>query len=77
MVNKQGEWTMKTAIKYFWPFGCFRIKGQKLGLLLVTKYIKNQSYPNMSPIKVGLPFLNFFFIEEYQKRRPTFIIYIF
>ena len=57
MVNKQGEWTMKTAIKYFWPFGHCRIRGQKLGLLLATKYIKNQSYPKMSIIKVGVPSL--------------------
>ena len=57
MVNKQGKLTMKTVIKYFWPFGRFRIKGQKLGLLLATKYIKDQSYPKMSMIKVDLPSL--------------------
>ena len=42
--------------KIFWPFGPFRIEGKKFGLLLLTKHIKNQSYPNMSLIKVGLPF---------------------
>ena len=43
--------------KYFWPFGHFRIEGQKLGPFLVIKYIKNQSYQNMSIIKVGLLYL--------------------
>ena len=37
---------MKTAIKYFWPFYRFRIEGQKLGPILVTKlskYVNNKS----------------------------------
>ena len=33
------------------------LKVKKLGPLLVTEYIKHLSYPNMSIIKVGLPFL--------------------
>ena len=37
----------------------FGIKGQNLGPFLVMKYIKNQSYHNMSIIKVLLPFLYF------------------
>ena len=56
MVNKQDQRTMKTGIKYFWPFRCFRIEGQKFGPFLQTKYNKNQSYQNMSIIKVGLLF---------------------
>ena len=28
-LNKQGQWTMKTAIKIFFPFSCFRIEGRK------------------------------------------------
>ena len=50
---------MKTAIEFFWPFGHFRTEGQKLGLLLVSKCITNQTYLNMLIIKVGLPFLYF------------------
>ena len=46
VVNKQDQRTMKTAIKYFWPFGRFRIEGQKLSSFLLTKYIKIQSYQN-------------------------------
>ena len=47
MVNKQGEWTMKTAIKYFWPFGRFRIEGRKqqksefLKLIILIFHEKN------------------------------------
>ena len=61
MVNKQGKWTMKTAIKYFWPFGRFRIEGQKHFFIS----------------KIGAIFLIYFFIKEYIKGRPTFIIDIF
>ena len=44
--------------KNFWPFGHFRIEGQKLGPFLIIKYIKNQSYQNMSIIlKVGLLYI--------------------
>ena len=43
---------------------------QKLGLILVTKYIKNQSYPNMSVIKVGL--LIFFNEKNHQKDFANF-----
>ena len=32
--NKQGQRTMKMAIRYFWPFSRFRVEGQKLGPLL-------------------------------------------
>ena len=46
----------KQAQNIFWLFGVFRIEGQKLDLVLVTKYIKNQSHPNMLVIKVGRPF---------------------
>jgi hypothetical protein len=69
LVNKQEQRTMKTAIKYFWPFRRFRIEGRK-------KHNSDlQSHFSMSKI-YGI-FLNFFFIEEYQKRRPTFINNVF
>ncbi len=28
-INKLGQRTMKTAIKIFWPFHCFKIEGKK------------------------------------------------
>ena len=36
----------------------FDSSDQKLGTILENKCIENQSYENMSLIKVGLPFLN-------------------
>ena len=64
MVNKQGQWTMKTIIKYFWPFDWFRIEGRK------QHNSDFQSHFAMS--KIG-EILLIFFIEEYKKGRPTFI----
>ena len=29
VINKYDQRTTKMAIKYFWPFGCFRIEGRK------------------------------------------------
>ena len=56
VVYEQGQRTMKTAIKMIWPLCRFRIEDKKLGPFLTKKYIKNQSYQNMSMIKVGLLF---------------------
>ena len=51
VVNKAKE-LWKWSWKYFWPFGCFRIEGQKLGPLLgiqlhwkskLSKYDDNKS----------------------------------
>ena len=65
---------MKTFIKYIWPSGRFRIEGQRLDLFLVTKYIKNQSYPNMSIVKVGLLFLYSSMEKKIRRIRPIFDI---
>ena len=64
MVNKQGQWAMKMAI--FFPFSPFRIEGQK------QHAVDIQSYFSMSKIGGILP--NFNFIEQYNQRRPTFIM---
>ena len=50
---------MKMAIKYFWPFGRFRIEGQK------QQHSDFQSHFSMS--KIDRIFLNFFIIEKYKK----------
>ena len=60
---------MKMAIKYFWLSGRFRIEGRK------QQNSDIQSHFSMSKIDGIL--LNFFFIEEYKKRRATFGIVIF
>ena len=57
---------MKMAIKIFLAFR-FRIEGKKLGSILVTKCIKNQSYQNMTITKVALLFFIFFNEKKVEK----------
>jgi hypothetical protein len=51
---------MKTNIKYFWPFGCFRIEGRK------QHHSDFQSHFSTSKI-VGISLI---LTEEYKKGRP-------
>ena len=65
MVNKQDQ----TAIKTFLAFCCFRIEGQKLGLILVTKYIE------IKVIKICyFSFFNSSMKQKFRKIWPIFDI---
>ena len=58
---------MKTTIKYFWPFGCFRIEGQKQ---------QNSDFQgHFSMPKIDQIFLNFFFIKEYKGEQLLLLPY--
>ena len=56
VVNSKIKEVRKLPWKNFWPFSCFRIEGWQLGPLLLTNYIKNQGYQNMTIVKVALLF---------------------
>ena len=56
---------MKTAIKIFWPFGRFRIKGQK------QHNSDFQSHFSMS--KISRIFLNFFSLKNIKKAKNIFM----
>ena len=60
MVNKQGQKSMRTAIKVFQEFGWMRLEVQNLGPFLVIKYTKDYSHQNMLIIKVVLLFFLLF-----------------
>ena len=57
---------MKTAIKYFWPFGHFRIEGRKQ---------QNSDFQgNFSMLKIDRIFLNFFFNKDYKKGEQLLLL---
>ena len=70
--SKQDQRTMKTAVKIFLAFPSFQNWRSKIGPIFTKKkYIKNQSYQNMSIIKVGLFFI-FFDEKTIQKDCDNF-----
>jgi hypothetical protein len=54
VVNKQGQRRIKMVIKKCWFLDCFWIEDKKFQ---ERKFIRNQSFPNLSIIK-GFLFLN-------------------
>ena len=82
MVNKQGERTKKTAIKYFWPFGRFRIEGQKQQNSDFQKdrkdKIQSRSFSHADQVSVGYycgfqPVSTFEFSIELSKQEQTLL----
>ena len=71
-MNKQGQSSMKMAIKMFPGFGWIETRRSKFGPFLVIEYIKNCSYQNISIIKVVLLFLYYSMKRKIQKNSETF-----
>ena len=59
----------KIALKFFWTF-LDKVDG-------LTKLQNSDFQSHFSMSKIVRIFLNFFFIEEYQLRTPTFVEHIF